>query len=135
MSQLYDKGREKFLRGEISWNTDDIRVMLVDTGAYTFSAAHEFLTSIVSAGGEVARSAAGLAGKTTTDGVADANDHVIASVSGATIEAIAIFKWTGSDATSPLIAWIDAGTGLPLTPNGGDVTIKWDDGANKIFKL
>jgi hypothetical protein len=31
--------------------------------------------------------------------------------------------------------YIDAATGLPLTPNGGDVTIQWDNGANKIFKL
>jgi hypothetical protein len=135
MSQLFDKGREKFLRGEISWNTDDIRMMLVDTGSYPFSAADEFLDAIVSAGGEVDRSSAAFTGKTTTNGVADADDHVITGVAGATIEAIAIFKWTGSDATSPLIAWIDAATGLPLTPNSGDVTTSWDNGANRIFKL
>ncbi len=34
-----------------------------------------------------------------------------------------------------LIAYIDTATGMPVTPNGGDITIAWDNGANKIFKL
>jgi hypothetical protein len=34
-----------------------------------------------------------------------------------------------------LIAWIDTGTNIPVVPNGGDVNITWDSGANKIFKL
>ena len=32
--------------------------------------------------------------------------------------------------------YIDSGfTGLPVTPNGSDLTIVWDSGSNKIFKL
>lgn len=27
------------------------------------------------------------------------------------------------------------GSGLPVTPNGGDITIAWDSGTNRIFKL
>jgi NAD-dependent SIR2 family protein deacetylase len=27
------------------------------------------------------------------------------------------------------------GSGLPVTPNGGNINITWDNGANKIFKL
>lgn len=42
------------------------------------------------------------------------------------------FSW---QTDSPLIAYIDTATGLPVTPNGGDITIAWDSGANKIFKL
>lgn len=42
------------------------------------------------------------------------------------------FTWSTE---SPLIAYIDTATGLPVTPNGGDITIAWDSGANKIFKL
>ena len=68
-------------------------------------------------------------------GVADAADTTFTSVSGDTVEAIVLYKDTGDAATSPLIAYIDTATGLPLTPNGGDVTITWDNGANKIFKL
>jgi len=39
------------------------------------------------------------------------------------------------ESTSRLIAWIDTGTNLPVTPNGGDITVQWDAGANRIFKL
>jgi len=50
-------------------------------------------------------------------------------------ESLDIYQHTGVDATSRLIANIDSATGLPFTPNGGDATITWDSGANKIFKL
>lgn len=33
------------------------------------------------------------------------------------------------------IAYIDTGTGLPVTPNGSDITVTWDSGASKIFAL
>ena len=56
-------------------------------------------------------------------------------VTGASIEAIIIYSDTGTEATSPLIAYIDTATGLPITPNGGDIIVTWDNGANKIFKL
>ena len=50
-------------------------------------------------------------------------------------EALLIYKDTGTEATSPLIAYIDTATGLPVTPNGGNITVTWDNGTNKIFKL
>ena len=34
-----------------------------------------------------------------------------------------------------VIAYIDTGTNIPIVPNGGDVTVAWDNGANKIFTL
>ena len=68
-------------------------------------------------------------------GAADANDVTFTSVTGASIEAIVLYKDTGTDSTSPLIAFIDTATGLPITPNGGDIIVTWDNGANKIFKL
>jgi hypothetical protein len=76
-----------------------------------------------------------LTGKTVTAGVADAVDVTFTAVSGATVEAIVLYADSGTEATSRLIAYIDTATGLPLTPNGGDVTVAWDNGANKIFKL
>ena len=50
-------------------------------------------------------------------------------------KALILYQHTGTDATARLIAYIDTATGLPVTPNGGDITIVWDDGPNKIFKL
>lgn len=131
---LYDKARERFLTGQFNWGTDSIKAVLVDTGAYTVSlTSHEFLSDI-SSSARVSSSGA-FTGKTTTGGAADANDITFSSVSGPSIEAIVIYADTGTEATSPLIAFIDTATGLPITPNGGDIIVTWDNGANKIFKL
>lgn len=131
---LYDKGRQAFLEGDIDWINDDIRVILIDTADYTVNlSTHDFLDDVPS----VARVAvsSSLTGKTATDGVADANDVTFSSVTGDTSEALIIYKHTGTESTSNLIAYIDTATGLPVTPNGGDINIVWDNGANKIFKL
>jgi hypothetical protein len=128
---LYDKGRQKFLEGSIAFASDTIKVALVDTGTYTFSQTHEFYSSVSGVVGTPQT----LASKTTTSGVADAADVTFTAVTGASAEALIIYKDTGSTATSPLIAYIDTATGLPVTPNSGDINIIWDSGANKIFKL
>jgi hypothetical protein len=46
----------------------------------------------------------------TTGGAADASDCTFSAVSGASIEAIVIYKDTGTESTSPLIAIIDTAT-------------------------
>jgi hypothetical protein len=76
-----------------------------------------------------------LTAKSTTGGAADAADITFTAVSGASIEAIIIYVDSGTEATSPLIAFIDTATGLPITPNGGDIIVTWDNGTNKIFKV
>jgi len=131
---LYNKGREGFLDGNIDWDTDDIRCILVDTADYTVDLATHDNLDDVPGDARVATSGA-LTSKTVTDGVADAADVTLSSVTGDTCEAIVIYKHTGTESTSRLIAYIDSATGLPVTPNGGDITIQWDAGANKIFKL
>lgn len=131
---LYNKGREGFLDGNIDWDTNNIKAILVDTGAYTVNlSTHDNLDDIA-AGARIATSG-NLASKTVTDGVADAADVTFSAVSGATVEAIVLYKDTGTESTSRLIAYIDTATGLPVTPNGGDITVQWDNGSNKIFKL
>jgi len=130
---LYDKGREGFLDGSIDWDTDDIRTCLVKS-TYTFSAAHQYMSSITSY--DNGRSAA-LGSKTVTSGVADAANTSLTATAADASKALVIFKHTGSDATARLIAYIDTPTsGLPFTPSAGQtVNITWDNGANKIFKL
>lgn len=128
---LYDIGRQTFLSGGINWGSDTIKVALIDTGTYTFSQAHDFFNDVT---GQVSTSQT-LAGKSATNGVADATDVTFTAVTGATVEALIIYKDTGVTSTSNLIAYIDTATGLPVTPNGGDITIVWDNGTNKIFKL
>lgn len=130
---LYDKGREKFLSGSISWSGDTIKVALVDTASYAINSSSDEFYSTVSAA--VVGTPQTLGTKTVTAGVADSADVTYTAVTGATVEALVIYKDTGVAATSPLIAYIDSATNLPVTPNGGDITITWDNGANKIFKL
>jgi hypothetical protein len=132
---IYDAARAAFLNADIDWAADDIRAILVDTGAYTVNlATHDFLDDIPG-GARVATSAA-LSGKSSTAGVADANDVTFSAVTGATVEAVVLYKHTGVEATSNLIAYMDTGmTGLPVTPNGGDITVQWANTTNRIFKL
>lgn len=132
--KLYDKGREGFATAEIDWIDDTIKAVLVDTGAYTFNqSSHQFLSDIAS-GARIATSSA-LAVKSATAGVCDADDVTFSTVTGPTVEAVVLYKDTGTASTSRLIAYIDSATGLPVTPNGGDINVVWDNGANKIFKL
>jgi len=133
MNSLYDYGRNAFLNGDIDYTNDTINVILTDAADYTVNlASHQFLTS-VPAGARVASAA--LTGKSTAAGVADALDTVFSSVSGDVSEALILVQDTGNEATSQLIGYIDSATGLPVTPNGGDITVTWDNGANKIWKL
>lgn len=131
---LYDSGREGFLDGDIDWTSDDIRVILVDTNEYTVDLATHTALDDIDAEARVAVSGA-LTGKSSTAGVADAADVTFSSVTGDISEALVIYKHTGTESTSLLIAYIDTATGLPVTPNGGNITVAWDNGANKIFKL
>ena len=131
---LYDYCRQRFLEAQINWMTDTVKVILVSTSAYTpQTAVHQYLADI-----PVSARIAGpvtLTAKATTGGAADAADCTFTSVSGATINAIVIYKDTGTEATSPLIAYIDTAIGLPITPNGGDIIVTWDNGVNKIFRV
>lgn len=67
--------------------------------------------------------------------VFNAANVTFTSVSGATATQIVIYKNTGTTTTSPLIANINVANNLPVTPNGSNITISWDTGANKIFAL
>lgn len=132
---LYDKARQRFLEGQLNWRDDEIRAILVDTGSYTVNlTSHEFLSDIGSSS-RVASLDQAFQNKTTDGGAADADDIRFTAVTGASIEAIVLYKKGSSDSNSPLIAYIDTATGLPITPNGGDIIVTWDNGANKIFKL
>lgn len=131
---LYDKGREGFLDGSIDWDTDDIRLILIDEADDTIDLALDQTVADRAAAARVATSGA-FGTKTVTGGVADAADVTLSAVTGDPSESIDIYKHTGVDATARLICNIDTATGLPVTPNGGDITIQWDSGANKIFKL
>jgi hypothetical protein len=133
MSALYGKAREAFLGADIAWDVDDVRCILIDVADYVVSIdVHQFLSDVPAAA-RVAVSGT-LLNPQITLGVADADDILLPSVTGDGTEAVVIYSHTGVEGTSKLIAYID-NAGVVLTPNGGDVTIQWDNGPNKIFKL
>ena len=132
---LFDKGRQNILEGAIAILTVNVKLVLVDHGVDTpVVATDDFLDDLL-AGARIATSG-NFATKTTTDGVFDAADVTLTAVSGASVESIVIYNDTpATEAGKHLIAYIDVATGLPFTPSGGDVTIQWDAGVNRIFKL
>ena len=138
---LWDPGREGFLAGEIDFDTAVIKVALLR--GYTWSAAHKFVSDVTTAGGTLVATSAALGTKTITGGVADAADVTFTAVAtGAACEAVMVFQSSavggGADVAATaqrVIAFIDTATGLPVTPNGGDISVAFDNGPNKIFKL
>lgn len=132
---LYATAKEDFLTGGLNWESDDIRCVLVDIASYTVNLVTDDFLADIPASMRVAVSAT-MTGMDASLGVADAADVTFSTVSGAQSEALVIYQHTGSDATSQLICYIDtASAGLPITPNGADITVTWDDGANKIFAM
>jgi hypothetical protein len=144
---LYDLGREGFLAGEIDWDTAVIKVALCRLtagGTLTVNQAHKFVSDLVGTA-TIAATSAALASKTVTTGIADAADQspmFSAVASNANGHVLVVFQSSavtgGADVAQSaqrLIAFIDTGTNLPVTPNGGDINVAWDNATNKIFKL
>lgn len=130
-SAIYPKAKEAFLKADIDLENDTIRAVLIDTGTYTYNSAHDFYNDL---SGVVGTESGAFASKTFTNGTFDAADITFSAVTGNTVEAIVIFKDTGTTTTDALIAYIDsASSGLPVTPNGGDITVTWN--ASGIFSL
>ena len=140
---FYPIGLEGFALGEIDWDTAVIKVLAVRSGA--FNTAHKFVSDLTGAGGVIAATSGALASKTATAGVLDAADLAPAFSAVAAngtnhvlvvIQASAVTGGADVAATAQrLILWLDTGTLLPFTTNGGDINVTWDNGANKIGKL
>jgi hypothetical protein len=121
----------------VDLDADTIKLVLIDHGTDTPAPTTDDFYNDISAGLVGALSGA-LASKTigtVAAGVFDAADLAPAftAVSGATVESINMLKDTGNAATSNLIAYWDTATGLPLTPNGGDVNVAFN--ASGIIKV
>lgn len=129
---IYPKYKEAVIQSSANSSlTGTVKVALVDTGTYTYSSTHEFLSSL---SGVVGTAQTIGATKSYTNGVFDGGDVTFTAVTGNSAEALVIYIDTGTAGTSRLVAYIDTSvTGLPVTPNGGDITITWN--ASGIFAL
>lgn len=130
---LYAKWKEQLLQFTANNNLSagTVKVALVDTGVYTYNSADQFYSSVSSA---VVGTPQTIGSKTFTNGVFDGADVTYTAVTGNSVEALVIYIDTGTASTSPLVAYIDTSvTGLPVTPNGGDITVAWN--GTGIFAL
>lgn len=126
---IYPKYKEGILQSASNTNlaAGTVKVALVDTGTYTYSAAHQFYSSVSGVGGTPQTLANKTIG-TVSAGTFDADNITYTAVAGTvSYEALIIYVDSGVAGTSPLVAYIDTGvTGLPVTSNGGDITVTWD---------
>lgn len=133
-SALYPLFKQKLLSGDnaIDFDADTIKIRLVNTGTdYTYSTLHDFIDDVAAYSGTTDQT---LGSKTLTNGVFDAADAVFSSVAidGAkNVDAIVVYKDTGTPATSPVIAYLEFSAAK--TPNGGDIDIAFN--ASGLFAL
>jgi hypothetical protein len=133
---IYPKYKQSLLNGDTNTaisgsGTTGLYVALVDTGSYTYSSAHQYysdLSGVVGTDQEITST-------TNTNGVVDGGDVTFTGVTGNSVEALVLYrKNAGANTTWRLVAYIDTSvTGLPVTPNGGDISIVWD--ASGIFAI
>lgn len=127
MSNLYPKGAAHILglSTKVDLVADNIKLLFY---ASTYNAAHEFVSDLT--GGSIVARSGNLAGKTVTSGVFDANDLTVTAVSGSAFSRVILYKDTGVDSSSPLIAVFDVST---FTPSGGDVNVVFN--ASGLFSI
>ena len=127
----YPKGAERILSGAVNLVSAVIKAALVPS-TYTYSASHEYLAVVGSRIGVDQT----LANPTVVNGVFDADDVDFgAQAPGSTIKAVVLYVDTGNAATSPLLYHFDTVSGLPMSTNGGGITVPWNNGAAKIARL
>lgn len=130
---LYTAAKNRFLTGAINWTSATIKVVLIDKSLYTADVLTDEFLSDIPLASRIATSSA-LTTKTAVNGVAGADNVLLTSVTGQ-VDALVIYQDTGSEASSPLIAYIDTSSGLPILMNNGDFNIQWNTGTAKIFSL
>lgn len=135
MNAYYSKGLQAFLEGSINWMANTIKVALVKPSYVPDLVNHQFYSDLTPATNVIGTPQV-LVNKTSTGGVADADDVVFsAEPAGSTGAYLVVYMDTGTATTSRLICLIDTGTGLPVATNGSDITVTWNSGPTKIFKL
>ena len=136
-NHIYPLYKQALMRGDANadldnnTSTDGPYTALVDTGTYTYSATHDFYNDLSGIVGTDQR----ITTPTVTGAIFDGDNLTYTAVSGATVEALVIYRHnSGANTTWLLVCYLDSSvTGLPVTPNGGDITVTWN--ASGIFSL
>lgn len=129
---LYPKWKEQLLQFTANNNLSagTVKVALVTAG-YTYASTDQFYSSVSAS---VVGTPQTIGTKTYTNGTFSGGNVTFTAVTGSQVTKLVIYVDTGTAATSPLVAYLDTSvTGLPVTPNGGDISITWN--ASGIFAL
>ena len=115
----------------IDFDTDTIYVIFVDHGVDTPLVTDDFMDDMTGAFVNAFTSRSQILSPvigTPTVGTIDAADTVFTSLTGSSAESLVLFKYVSSEANSvPMLRWDStSATGLPLTPNGANVTVAWN---------
>lgn len=134
-SGMYSKGVAAIMGGDIDLVNHTISAILISTaGSYTPDlSADTFQTDIP----EASQVAEVILTSKTIDGRTFRADAVVfpSVAAGADLVAVALIKDSGTQASSNLICYLDNAVEFPITPDGTNVTIVWDTGAEGIFTL
>jgi len=113
----------------VDFDADDIRVSLLDqtdSGTITVTTVDYGSVdtpTVVAASGALTAKTIGV----VAVGVFDAGDVTFSTVAGDTADYLVLYKFNATPANAPLIVtWDSVTTGLPVTPNGGDITVTWN---------
>lgn len=137
----FTAGKEGHLDGSLDFDTGTQKMALVR--GYTFNAAHKFVSDLTSAGGVIVASVT-LTSKTVTGGRAGCANVVFSGVAaGAAIPAVVVYQSSAPTGGADLAAsaqrligyWDGAENGLPVTPNGQQITVAIDTGPNGLYAL
>ena len=126
-SQLFPKGAGHILGAStaVDMTANNIKILFY-SGAITTT--WEFVSDLT--GASIIARSGNLAGKTTTNGVFDANDITVTSVSGSAFTHVILYADSGVDSTSRLIAVFDVSS---FTPSGGDINVVFN--ASGLFSI
>lgn len=133
---FYPSAMSRFAKGEIDWESDDIRIRAVSS-TYTYDSAHEFADDL---SGQLGTETA-LSGCTVLDdGVLDATSPLSypGVTAGQTVAGYAIYKWVTSAADSPLILFLDTnddGTPISRAGDGTNIAVVWSSTADRIARI
>jgi hypothetical protein len=136
----YTSFKNAMLGGDVDLLAATVKVALVR--GYTFNAAHQVVADITGAGGIIHATSNALANKTITAGVFDADDVTITTAADAAAHILIAYQASavtgGADvpAAQQVLCWyFDTGTGIPVTPGTGVITVTWPSTAAKIYKI
>ena len=125
MNGLYRLAGENFLKGQLSWTTNTIRMVLLNDQYVPNLESHKYLKDIPNQA-RIATSDS-LANKLATDGYAKSDPAIFYTLFNLDkVVAVVIYKATGAETTSNLIAYADEATGLPFKATGKDYYILYD---------